>query len=111
MNEKINAKLYKLRWVLIAIFVAFVAINVWFASESLIWFKYLVILGVIVPGIIMAYSFASAFTKIKWKKWVFVCIILIGGLFWYHQSHKPKVVYMKEDVLYIKPTIDTTRHD
>jgi len=105
MGEK-NTTLYKLRWVLLSIFIIGTGCMAYFL-ETRAFLRWLVILGVAIPVSCIAYSFAEAFTSTRWKKYVVVIAVLFGGLFWYHMSHRPtKVVRMKENVLYIKPQTD-----
>jgi hypothetical protein len=51
----------------------------------------------------MFYSFAAVITKKRIWKYVITVIMAALVAFIYWEINKPKVVHMKEDVLYIKP--------
>jgi hypothetical protein len=51
----------------------------------------------------MFYAFAAVITKKKIWKYVITIIMAALVVFIYWEINKPKVVQMKEDVLYIKP--------
>ena len=57
---------------------------------------------------IVFYQFVSCFSKKKWCRIALVGILLAVSIGAYVLNHRtPKVVYMKEDVLYIKPINDS----
>ena len=55
--------------------------------------------------VLLIWYFVCMFTQKKIKRICIVVIIVIFGVFLYIQS-RPKVVHMKEDVLYVKPRIE-----
>jgi len=66
--------------------------------------RYFAIIFVVSSVTIIFYHFICIFCKKKWLKYLITAIILSLCLFWYIESKKePKIVRMKEDVLYIKP--------
>jgi len=52
--------------------------------------------------VLLIWYFSGVFTQKKTKRICIVVIIVIFGVFLYIQS-RPKVIHMKEDVLYVKP--------
>ena len=66
--------------------------------------RYSAIMFVVSSVTIIFYHFIYIFCKKKWLKYLITAIILTLCLFWYIESKRgPKIVRMKEDVLYIKP--------
>ena len=66
--------------------------------------RYFAIMFVVSSVTIIFYHFICIFCKKKWLKYLITAIILSLCLFWYIESKKePKIVRMKEDILYIKP--------
>ncbi len=55
--------------------------------------------------VFMFWYFACAFTRKRWCRITFVGILIAISITAYVLNHRtPKVHYMKEDVLYIKPS-------
>jgi len=52
--------------------------------------------------VLLIWYFTGVFTRKKVKRICIVTIIVIFGVFIYLRN-RPRVVYMQEDVLYIKP--------
>ena len=58
----------------------------------------------------LVYCFLGAFIyDNKKKRLIIILIVAILGLTIYFYSENKHTVYMKEDVLYIKPSVDTSR--
>jgi len=53
-------------------------------------------------GVIL-YSFSGIFTKKKIIRYIATVLLVVVSIFMYNEWKTPKVVKMKEDVIYIKP--------
>jgi ribose/xylose/arabinose/galactoside ABC-type transport system permease subunit len=73
-------------------------------------FTTLLALGVCFAVCCMVYAFLGIFIhENKKKRFIITVIIAMLGLAIYFYENNKHVVYMKEDVLYVKPIVDTSK--
>lgn len=71
----------------------------------------MILFGMFSVGVII-HSFSGVFCKKACYRWLLTAVIMVmsvGGYMWYKEG--PKVVRMKEDVLYILPKSQTPSND
>jgi hypothetical protein len=55
--------------------------------------------------------FYNLVTSIPFKLFIFIIALVLMGMYIETRNNHKKVIQMQEDVLYIHPKIDTTRHE